>query len=262
LNVVLYRSQWGNTPWTAVEDAAIKDSCLATSYKSLFFFAIEPTDTFPKWLPETHVRFNYADFSLDQAVGAIKARVQERGGHFTPLTPARKGELLQAEADYRRDRDHMLSSIGSIFQEVEKLFAEICRQCEEVNAGSNFHIEHRVTMQPRNIEQVCQVGQDRVSISVAWYQPYANSLDTAALMVREFDGNIILPPGYVHLDHPKVLKERKYGLDVAHSREYEWHMKHAQQSPIFTKDFAARVVIEFLDLLERDRSGKIQRQRN
>jgi hypothetical protein len=31
LNVVLYPERWGNTPWTAVEAAAVKDSCLATS---------------------------------------------------------------------------------------------------------------------------------------------------------------------------------------------------------------------------------------
>jgi hypothetical protein len=46
---------------------------------------------------EAHVRFNYADFSLEQAVGAIKARVQERGGEIKPLTPTRKAELLRAE---------------------------------------------------------------------------------------------------------------------------------------------------------------------
>lgn len=31
LNVVLYRPKWGHTPWTAVEAAAIKDSCQVSS---------------------------------------------------------------------------------------------------------------------------------------------------------------------------------------------------------------------------------------
>ena len=44
LNVVLYRERWGNTPWTAVEAAAVKDSCLATGFWSLFFFVVEPTE--------------------------------------------------------------------------------------------------------------------------------------------------------------------------------------------------------------------------
>src|SRR5579875_1215307 len=78
LNVVLYREDWGKTRWTAVEEAAIKESCLSSAFKSVFFFSIDPTATYPMWLPETYVRFNYGDFTLEQAVGAIKARAQDR----------------------------------------------------------------------------------------------------------------------------------------------------------------------------------------
>jgi hypothetical protein len=95
LNLVLYRPKWGKTRWSGVEEVAVKESCLDTSYKSIFFFVIEPAQEIPKWLPDTHVRFNCKDFTLEQAVGAIKSRVQERGGHFKPMTPARKVELLR-----------------------------------------------------------------------------------------------------------------------------------------------------------------------
>lgn len=37
LNLVLYRPKWGNTPWTGVEEVAIKESCLANSFKNIFF---------------------------------------------------------------------------------------------------------------------------------------------------------------------------------------------------------------------------------
>src|ERR1039457_6593420 len=67
LNVVLYRPKWGNTPWTAVEAAAIKDCCLANAYRSLFFFVIEPTTDFPTWLPDSHVYFSSAYYSIEQA---------------------------------------------------------------------------------------------------------------------------------------------------------------------------------------------------
>src|SRR5258708_16688266 len=127
LNLVLYRPKWGNTPWTGVEEVAVKESCLATSFKSIFFFVIEPTSEIPAWLPETHVRFNFADFTLEQAVGAVKARVQERGGHFKPLTPSRKAALLQVEEEYQRDRRQISSHEGmrKIYENVELLFTEI-----------------------------------------------------------------------------------------------------------------------------------------
>src|ERR1700733_4890274 len=45
LNVVLYRERWGNTPWTGVEAAAIKDSSLENYFENIFLFVVEPTRT-------------------------------------------------------------------------------------------------------------------------------------------------------------------------------------------------------------------------
>ena len=84
LNVVIYRELWGHTPWTRVEAPAIKDACLEQGWESLFFLMADPANKPPIWLPKTHIRFNYGDFSLEQATGAIKARVRERGGVFNP----------------------------------------------------------------------------------------------------------------------------------------------------------------------------------
>ncbi len=80
VNVVLYREMWGQTPWTRVEETAIKDSCLDRGWSSLFFIVLDKNDKLPIWLPNTHVRYNLEDYGTEQAVGAIKARVQEVGG--------------------------------------------------------------------------------------------------------------------------------------------------------------------------------------
>lgn len=260
VNVVLYRPRWGKTPWTAVEEAAIKDSCLDTGFKSLFFFLIEPTADLPKWLPETHVRFNYADFSIEQAVGAIKARAQERGSHIQMLTPARKAEILEAEEDYRQDKARLLSSETAIFKEVEGLFAEVVKRCEEVNARGHLNIEHRVKIKHGEIEQFCTIGQDQVSAGLIWYQPFAGSLHNALLISRDFDWMVILPPGHFFFSQPEILKEAEYLPNVSRTRECGWRpAKSAEGSFISSKDLATQFVLEFLDLIERDRAGKIRR---
>lgn len=259
LNVILYRPRWGKTPWTAVEETAIKESCLDTGYKSLFFFAIEPTHDLPKWLPDTHVRFNYADFSLEQAVGAIKARAQERGGHFKPLTPTRKAELLQAEEQFRQDRAYLLSSEKAIFQEVEALFAVVVKECDEVNAEGHFAIENRVHVRYRDVDQSCTIGQDHVSMTVIWHQPYAGSLQHALLVIREFDQQLILPPNHIHFRRPEILKEMRYLPEISRARQYGWRLERGSEAFIAGKDLANQVVMQLLDLIERDRTGKIRR---
>jgi len=262
LNIVLYRPRWGHTRWTSVEEAAIKDSCLDTGFKSLFFFVIEPTTELPKWLPETHVRFNYSDFTLDQAVGAIKARVQERGGHYKPLTPARRAELIKAEDDYRHDRSQLSSSqgISQIVENVKALFEQICGQCEEANCSGNLSIQCKITLKPGVVEQTCVLSEERVGMVVTWYQPSFNWIESAMLIVREFNRSLLLPPGYMHWDRPEMIKESKYVPDLSRARDYGWTLKQGNQPIISTKEMASKTVLQFLELIERDRCGRVRRK--
>jgi len=80
LVVVLYRAGWGDTPWTRVEAEAITDRFLKEGPAFLLFVMIESKESPPPWVPEKQIRLNLEEFGLDQAVGAIKLRVQELGG--------------------------------------------------------------------------------------------------------------------------------------------------------------------------------------
>ncbi len=262
INVVLYRPKWGNTPWTGVEEVAVKESCLATSFKSIFFLVIEPIHELPKWLPETHVRFNLADFTLEQAVGAIKARVQERGGHFKPMTPLRKAESLQIEENYQRDRRQINSAEGirKVFENVGSLFAEITAQLEDVNENGNLSIEHQIQLRFGTVEQSCLLGMSRVGMGIYWVQ-HSNLLDeAAALVIREFNENAIVPKGHMRLNQLEVLKDERYNPDVSRTREYVWTPRRNDGGMISSKDLATEVVLQFLELVERDRAGKIKRK--
>jgi hypothetical protein len=233
LNLVLYRPKWGNTPWTGVEEVAVKESCLATSFKSAFFFVIEPVSEIPAWLPETHVRFSFADFTFEQAVGAVKARVQERGGQFKPMTPSRKVALLQVEEEYQRDRRRISSDEGmrKIYENVELLFAEIVTQLEDVNANGHLNIEHQIKLRFGDMDQSCLLGMNRLGMAVVWFQRYSNMLDDdAALIVRELNENAIVPPGHMRLQQPEMLKEDKYDLDISRAESMYGGPKRAKGS--------------------------------
>jgi hypothetical protein len=263
LNLVLYRPKWGNTPWTGVEEVAVKESCLETSFKNIFFFVIEPTSEIPAWLPDTHVRFNFADFTLEQAVGAVKARVQERGGHFKPMTPIRKAELLQVEQEYQDDRRQISSQEGmqKIYENVKLLFAEIVTQLEDVNANGHLNIEHGIKLRYGDMDQSCLLGTERLGMAIIWFQRYSNGLDgDAALIVRELNENAIIPPGHWRPQQPDVLKEEKYDPDISRTREYVWRPRKGKGELVTSRDLATKLVLQFLDLVERDRAGKIKRK--
>lgn len=261
LNLVVYREKWGKTRWTAVEERAVRESLLDTSYKSVFVFVVGVKG--PDWIPETHIYFS-SSYPIDQAVGAIKARVQERGGEFKPLTPARKAELLRAEEDYQRARRSIYSSDGlmQVFESVKFLFAEIQRQCEEINAAGHVRIEHQTKLLYGDIDQTCMLGEHGVGMVILWLQRYSNTMDdTTALYVREFNQNLIVPEGFMRVQQPEMIGETKYEPELSRAREHGWKAQTGKGNFISTSDLASRLLLQFLDMIERDRTGKIQRSR-
>jgi hypothetical protein len=257
INLVLYRERWGHTPWTRVEETAIKDACLDKGWDGLLFFMVEPSSTPPKWLPRTHVRFNFGDFNLEQAVGAIKARVQELGGHYKPLTPLRKAEILAAEELFRRDKSQMSSHEGmkTILGKVEELLTEIERQCEQVNAGGNVLIECEKS------SHACIMRHSRVGMIVRWQQQYTNTLEYSGLSVDEYNGRLLFNSELGRLmqfRRPDQIKSNKFEPDLSPSREYGW--KPAEKSTPFltSRTLAEKCILQFMDLIDRAASGKLR----
>jgi hypothetical protein len=247
VNVVLYSGGWGETPWTRIEETAIKDACLEFGWHRLFFLVLDQS-ALPIWLPHTHVRFNYAEYGLEQAVGAIKARVQEMGGKSVRLTPAKRAEMLKAEELYLRDKRRMNSEEGlnKIVVAVRRLFDEIDRQCKDLNIRCGLELE-------RSNVQTCVLTNDRVGVAVVWNQPYTNILERAGLIVQEFKDRLMLPPEAMHrfyLEKPRLDRETLYLPDLSLAREYGWKQEEKTEF-LSSEALAEKCVISLLDLSSR-----------
>lgn len=254
--VVLYREPWGKTPWTRVEETAIKDGCLQYGWERLLFIALDKTSAFPRWLPQTHVRFNYADFGLEQAVGAIKARVQENGGQPQPMTAMKRAEMFEAEHRFQRDRARMNSDEGmeKIVSKVAELFQEIEKSCEQIKGTRGFlQIKCGSDFKERSSVQTCVITNDLVGLVVTWKQPYSNTLADSNLFIREFSGRLILPSElaqFMYLAKPELLNEAKYSPDLSLAREYGW--KQDKKTDFLSSSaLAEQCVIQFVNLAER-----------
>jgi hypothetical protein len=128
--------------------------------------AFEPTRDLPKWLPRRMCASTMPISAWNKRSVAIKARVQERGGEIKPPTPTWRRNFSARRKPFRQDKSNLLSSETAIYKQVEALFAEIVKQCDEVNAQGHFTVQHQVHVQYRDGNQVCTVGQDSVSMIV------------------------------------------------------------------------------------------------
>jgi hypothetical protein len=262
--LVLFRESWGKTPWTRVEETAIKEACLEHGWQRLFFVVLDPASTLPVWLPKTNVRFNYADYGLEQAVGAIKARVQENGGQNLPLTATKRGEIFEADERFRRDKSRMRSSdegLNAILKNVIELFRQIEQKCAEVNAQGFLEIRCRSVFKEREITQSCSMTDGHVGVGVSWNQLYSNSLDRSSLIIREYNGGLIFPDEMGLRSYafgpPETLQEIKYSPDLSFAREYGWKQDDGTEF-LSSAVLAERCVIRFVDLANRYARGEIK----
>ena len=261
--VALYKEPWGRTPWTRVEETAITERCLKQGWSSLMFVTLDKPKALPKWLPETHVRFAMQDYSIDQLVGAIKLRVQERGGSFRPPDAMSEAKRVQHEAEYLKDRERMMRDFNWIGNTVHgalrATLEEISRLAEKVNA------EHGLKIVCRADDKIRVLRSGFVSLAVSWRQPIANNVGKDAsygdcyLRVAEFSGAVVLPQERLMvMNEPRLLKEHRFRVDVSHDRELVW-LEDGKKEQIAPSALADRVMRLFLDLVSRANNGKVER---
>lgn len=58
LVVILYRSDWGKTPWTRIEETAIKNRGHEEGYDFTTFVQLDKDVPMPKWLPKNRIYYN------------------------------------------------------------------------------------------------------------------------------------------------------------------------------------------------------------
>lgn len=255
--VVLYRDGWGATPWTRVEQIAIQEGCLKHGWSRLFIIVLDKTSPTPPWLPTNCISFSYADYGLEQALGAIKARVQENGGTIVPLTALRRAALYRQDADYLEARKSISSFEGmaEIRRKVLELSGEIERHCSEVRANGNIPI------QAGSNAGRCVLTHNRVSLVVEWHQPYTNSVSGCALKVLEYNAKMPLPsepPVMWFGERPTLLRNTEYMPELSRAREYGWVEQGKPSEFLSSATLAEKCVIQFLDLAARGDRGEIE----
>jgi hypothetical protein len=260
VNVVLFRKTWGDTPWTRVEDAAVSERCFKGGWSSLMFVELEKA-ALPKWLPSTHVRFNFPDYGIDQLVGAIKARVQEQGGTIKPVDALAKAKAVRIEADYLADRDRLMRDgawIGGVHDSIRRTLAETGVLAKRLRDDHGLDVAYGTQ------DRVGILRTGFVSVGIGWKQPIFNYVgdydrDECYLRVAEFSGLLALPGENMwYPEQPRLQKEWKFKVDVARDRGLVWRLAGKDGQIIPASELADRIVQIFLDLVSRANRGKVE----
>jgi len=244
LVVVLFRAAWGTTKWTRVEQEAITDRFLSEGGGFLFWVMLDAQSKPPPWVPDRLLRFSLADYGMEQAVGAIKNRVQEAGGSFheeSVAERARRAAASSAFAEETRRLHHSEHGVAEVRASAHVAVVEVARLIEEAKAAAPG-LELRIALAEAEYGENVAVSSARVSLVVNWRNTIINSVDDAPLLVRMFGGRIILPGEnlrYLH-DPPGVIDEREY--DPVRLQSMGWCWRRRKDEPITSPKLASEAV--------------------
>jgi hypothetical protein len=212
---------------------------------------LDKTSDPPLWLPDTRVRFSYADFGLEQAIGAIKIRVQENGGTVEPLTALKRAQMAQRETRYQEEerlRSH--EGVEIVRQNTSELFRAIERLGAEINASGT------ATIQVVSDAQQCHLRNNRVSLLVNLVEPHSQP----TLVLSEFNKRLaMLGERLAYLNGgPVKLRERTFLPDMNHAREYGWIERKQTATFLSTDALADTVLSSFVDLAAKADRGQLK----
>jgi len=195
LTVILLRSRWGQTRWTGVEEAAIKERALDTGFRSFMMVAMEEEVALPLWVPNFMIyQHGWRETRTDTAA-VIRSRAREAGAVLKEesLVEATKRRALEQQRIAERAQ-FLRSAAGAEAgrQEAIRLMRETVRRARELTTEIP-ELQFRVTQedyagqQPFCVIQSGAGARRAPRLSLIWEQPTGHSLSDAYLQVGAFD---------------------------------------------------------------------------
>ncbi len=126
--VILYRKEWGTTPWTRIEQDAIRDRAYEHGYDFCLLIPLDEPTTKPEWYPKNRIWLGFKRYGIESLAAVIEARVQEAGGTAREETLADRKVRLQRQIAAAEKRKGFLSSeraVKAADKEAHKLFVNV-----------------------------------------------------------------------------------------------------------------------------------------
>lgn len=244
--VVLYRAAWGQTPFTRIEETAIRNRAFEQGYDFVLFIPLDPSPTVPPWLPKNRIWIGLERWGEHAAASVIEARVQEVGGTPRQETAADSARRLARELTAAQRREEFRQSAAGVQaaeRAAQQLFDAIDKATPaETGLSFSFERSDRIAQ--------CLLYCEGFQVSVTWSNNIINSLRDARLIVKLWKGRCSFQRGN-YWDEAKELSAIALQFDGDPDDSPRWR-RNANEL-YSTADCAEFVIHLLIDRVRRER---------
>ena len=231
--IVFYRPDWGNTPWTRIEQTAIRNRGFQKGYDFVFFIVIEPDVVVPEWIPKSQLWYNYPRFGVDGITASIENKLQTMGVDTRPPTIEEKAFLLNNQLTKARSQKEFLNSekvIPVADNEASNLYKITTEQYQNISRENS-----ELRGELNNDSSGLRIKLFGFLLHVHWRRYYNNSLNNSALNVwlSEIDRNQFnWDPQY------RFIVKHEFDFSMSISDDYGWRNKTSHERFFSSKELA------------------------
>jgi hypothetical protein len=225
--VILYREGWGQTPWTRIEETAIKNRAFDSGYEFVVLISLTKPATKPPYIPQTYLYVGFDRFGKEGAAAVIENRVATAGGNIRAESAVDHALRVHRKEEYQAKRGRFLGSeagVQAADRDAVALVNFIESAVEKIRNQSGLKMRFM-----RFDHRSCEIHFGDYCIAVGWVRQYINTLDGAYLSAQLCRG---FPPrpNRVTFEDPKYLKKLKIRFDIDESDVRGWREGDSKQS--------------------------------
>ncbi|WP_027582879.1 hypothetical protein [Bradyrhizobium sp. Ai1a-2] len=248
LVVVLYRPEWGETPWTRIERDAIKNRSLDDGWDFTTFVPTVDRPQMPPWLPKTRLYVGLERWGIEAAAAVIESRATERGSNPREESVAERAARLRRARELKDKQDQFQSSehgVRSAIQAYEDFSRAIEQHAEQIS-GAGIKITAQRSQEFRILTGLPPCN------AICSFRPYfANSLQEAYLLVDVFKGFPRLPGFYSSIDEPRKLKSLRYSYRLVRTDYQAWVGEDEKGREFTPQQLADHILRNYMDIAEK-----------
>jgi len=242
LVVVLYRSEWGSTAWTRIEETAIRNRAYEQGYDFVIFIPLDDTPSVPKWLPKTRLWVGLKRWGIPGAASVIDARFQELGGVPVEETIAHRAARLERESAFTAFRKRYLASEEGV-RRARVAFESTASEIEN-RLSSLQDSAPTLGISIKREDNVLILISSGLALRVSWHNRFSNTLDESKLEITLWREH---PPcnSVRYYDEPHPVSTRSLRPDVLPSEQACWIAQWDGERTPLLPDSAAETILNW-----------------
>jgi hypothetical protein len=251
LVVVLFRPEWGETPWTRIERDAIKNRSLNDGWDFTTFVPTVERPQMPPWLPQTRLYVGLQRWGMEAAAAAIEARATERGSSPREETVAERADRFARAAKFKQTQEQFQSSdtgVKAALQAYEDFSLATEKHAEAVAAaGVKIKIQ-------RSQEYRILTGLPPCNAVCSFRPFYTNVLKDVFLNIDVYKGFPDLPGFMPPWDKPSKLKSLRYAYRLVRPDYHAWVGIEEKGREFTPQQLAEHVLRAYMDIAEHTKA--------